>query len=217
MQLPVSATKSGRIRREDECRLAYLVSKDYQQNMPLFPWKPLGVVDLKDAELEVQIHGGCEGHGLRYRGWAWDRWEDGRPVSITHQPPEVADTEQKPASFSCASAEVPYDILDLEDDSASSAATLNIFMWLRRGGFAASEQPIRRHEWLCEVLDEEEEEAYESWPEEEDSVCAEKKRPKSAAPKLRLGRWLASTQSKREGSVRFSKSSSEGRSESILE
>lgn len=70
MQLPVSAINSGRIRREDECRLAYLASKDYQQNLPFTPWKPFGSVELKDSELSVQIHGGCLGHGLRYMGWA---------------------------------------------------------------------------------------------------------------------------------------------------
>lgn len=74
MQLPVSAIQSGRIRREDECRLVYLASKDYQQNIPFTPWKPFGTVELKDSELDVQIHGGCLGHGLRYTGWAWDCW-----------------------------------------------------------------------------------------------------------------------------------------------
>ncbi|KAI3397653.1 hypothetical protein diail_10524 [Diaporthe ilicicola] len=202
MQLPVSATLSGRIRREDECRLAYLVSKDYQHNLPLFPWKPFGTIDLKDAELDVQIHGDCQGHGLRYRGWAWDCWQGRHPVSVTHHPPELHGTEYEPASAPHGSVEVPYELLDLEDDSASCTATLNIFMWLRRAGFAASEQHIRRHEWLCEVLDDEEEEAYESWPEdEEDSVRAPKKRPKSAAPRPKLGGWLASTQARREDSV----------------
>lgn len=202
IQMPVSAIQSGRIRREDECRLAYLTSKDYQQNIPFTPWKPFGTVELKDAELDVQIHGSCVGHGLRYTGWAWDCWEDGRAVIVTQQPPESTDADQQPVSPSFSSVEVPYDVLDLEHDSASGTATLNIFMWLRRTGFAASEQHIRRHEWLCEVLDDEEEGAYESWPEDDDdSTCAVKKRPKSAAPSPKLGGWLASTQARREGSV----------------
>ncbi|KAG6353529.1 hypothetical protein INS49_005491 [Diaporthe citri] len=202
MQLPVSATQSGRIRREDECRLAYLASKEFQQNIPHTPWKPFGSVELKDSELDVQIHGGCLGHGLRYTGWAWDCWEDGRAVSVTQQPPAFNDADQQPVSVPYSSAEIPYDMLDLEHDSASGTATLNIFMWFRRSGFAASEQHIRRHEWLCEVLDDEEEEAYESWPEDDDdSACAVKKRPKSAAPSPKLGGWLASSQARREGSV----------------
>lgn len=202
MQLPVSATQSGRIRREDECRLAYLTSKDYQQNIPFTPWKPFGSVELKDSELDVQIHGDCLGHGLRYTGWAWDCWENGRAVSVTQQPPALNDAEQQPVSVPYSGVEVPFDMLDLEHDSASGTATLNIFMWLRRTGFAASEQHIRRHEWLCEVLDDEEEEAYESWPEDDDdSAGAVKKRPKSAAPSPKLGGWLASTQARREGSV----------------
>lgn len=204
MQLPVSATtQSGRIRREDECRLAYLASKDFQQNMPFTPWKPFGSVELKDAELDVQIHGGCRGHGLRYKGWAWDCWEDGQAISVMQQPPVLNHADQQPVSgVPDPSVKVPYDMLDLEHTSASGTATLNIFMWLRRTGFAASEQHIRRHEWLCEVFDEEEEDAYESWPEDDDDgACAVKKRRKSAAPNPKLGGWLVSTQARREGSV----------------
>lgn len=205
MQLPVIATTQfGRIRREDECRLAYLASKDYQQNVPFTPWKPFGTVELKDAELEVQIHAGCRGHGLRYRGWAWDCWVDGRAISVyTPQPPALADAvDQQPVSVPDPSVDVPYDMLDLEDNSASGTATLNMFMWLRRTGFAASEQHIRRHEWLCEAFDEDEEEAYESWPEDDgDDACAVKKRPKSVAPSPKVGGWLASTQARRGGSV----------------
>lgn len=204
MQLPVSATtQSGRIRREDECRLAYLASKDFQKNMPFTPWKPFGSVKLKDAELEVQIHAGCRGHGLRYKGWAWDCWEDGRAISVMQQPPVLNHADQQPVSVvPDPSVEVPYDMLNLEDNSASGTATLNIFMWLRRAGFAATERHIRRHEWLCEVFDDEEEEAYESWPEDDDDgACAVKKRSKSAAQSPKLGGWFASTQARREGSA----------------
>lgn len=204
MQLPVSAsTQPGRIRREDECRLAYLASKDFQRNMPFTPWKPFGSVELKDSELEVQIHADCRGHGLRYKGWAWDCWEDSQAISVMQQPPVLNHADQQPVSVvPDPSVEVPYDMLDLEDDSASRTATLNIFMWLRRRGFAATERHIRRHEWLCEAFDDEEEEAYESWPEDDDDgACAVKKRSKSAAPSPKLGGWFASAQARREGSV----------------
>lgn len=204
MQLPVSdTTQPGRIRREDECRLAYIASKDFQKNMPFTPWKPFGSVELKDSELEVQIHGGCRGHGLRYKGWAWDCWEDGQAISVMQQHPVLNHADQQRVSVvPDSSVEVPYDMLDLEDNTASGTATLNIFMWLRRAGFAATERHIRRHEWLCEAFDDDEEEAYESWPEDDDdSACAVKKRPKSAAPSPKLGGWLASTQARREGSV----------------
>ncbi|KAI7775178.1 hypothetical protein LA080_007322 [Diaporthe eres] len=185
MQLPVSATQSGRIRREDECRLAYLTSNDYQQNIPFTPWEPFGSIELKDPELNVQIHGSCVGHGLMYTGRAWDCWEDGRAVSVTQQPSALNDPDQQPVSVPYSSVEISYDMLDLEHDSASSTATLNIFMWLRRTGFAASEQHIRRHEWLYD----------------DDSAFAVKKQPKSAAPSPKLGGWLASTQARREGST----------------
>lgn len=202
MQLPVSAPTPGYIRREDECRLAYLASKDYQQNIPFYPWKPFGSVQLKDAELDVQIHAGSQGHGLSYKGWAWDCWDNGKPVSVMYHPAASNGADEQPEALPHADIEVPYDKLDLEDDSASCTATLNMFIWLRKGGFAASEQHIRRHEWLCETFDEEEQDAYASQPEdEEDSVGVPKKRPKSAAPIPKLGGWLASTQARREDSV----------------
>lgn len=85
----------------------------------------------------------------------------------------TTNADQQPVSGSHSSLEVPYDMLDLKHDSAFGTATLNIFIWLRRTGFAASEQHIRRHGWLCEVLNNEEEEAYESWPDDNDNnECA---------------------------------------------
>lgn len=113
-------------------------------------------------------------------------------TAVTPQPPPLGDVSLV--------AEVPYDKLCPEDDIASCTATLNIFMWLRRGGFAAAEQHVRRHEWLCEVLNDEEEEAYESWPDNEDDLSANRMRAKSYAPKPRLGKWLA-TQAGREHSI----------------
>lgn len=197
MQLPVSAPTPGYIRREDECRLAYLVSKDYQRNIPFYPWKPFGSVQIKDAELDVQIHAGCRGHGLRYKGWAWDCWDNGEPVSIMHHPPASNGADEQPSPLPHADIQVPYDKLELEDDSASCTATLNIFMWLRRGGFAASEQHIRGHEWLCETFDEEEEDACSSWPEDDDnSAFGVKKRPQSAIARPKFGGWLAVTQTR---------------------
>lgn len=68
MQLPVSAgAQSERIRREDECRLAYLASEEHQDMVPMSPWKPFGTTALKDVELKVQIHVKCKGHGLHYQ------------------------------------------------------------------------------------------------------------------------------------------------------
>ncbi|KAG8162373.1 hypothetical protein KVR01_008138 [Diaporthe batatas] len=202
MQLPASAASCGRIRREDECRLAYLVSKDYQRNIPFCPWKPFGSVQVKDAELGVQIHAGCQGHGLRYKGWTWDCLEEERLISAIHHPPASNGPYEEPNSVPNTGIEVPFDKLNLENDSASCTATLNLFTWLRRGGFAASEQHIRRHEWLCETLDDEEEDAYASWPEGDDnSVSGVNNRPRSAIARLNLGGWLASTQARREDSA----------------
>lgn len=207
MQLPVSPAVSGRIRRDDECRLAHLACPDFKTHLPFTPWKPFGTTALKDTEIEVQIHAHCNHHGLQYQGWSWDCWKDDKRVQVPYHPPEIgpvlAGSVPKPSCSGGAPStiEVPYHELYLQDDSASCTATLNMFVWLRRGGFAASEQHIRRHEWLCETLDEEEEEAYESWSEDDNDLRHNRKRAKSIAPKTKLGKWLATTQAEREHSV----------------
>lgn len=207
MQLPVSPAVSGRIRRDDECRLAHLACPDFKTHVPFTPWKPFGTTAVKDTEIEVQIHAHCNHHGLRYQGWSWDCWKDGKRVRIPYQLPKTEPVlagsipESSYSGVAPPTIEAPYDELFLQDDGVSSTATLNIFVWLRRGGFAASEQHIRRHEWLCETLDEEEEKAYESWPEDEDDLRRNRKRAKSTAPKPKLGNWLAATQAERGHSV----------------
>lgn len=207
MQLPVGPAVSGRIRRADECRLAYLACPEFKTNLPFTPWKPFGTTALKDTEIEVQIHAHCNHHGLQYQGWSWDCWKDGKQVRVPYQPPKtgpvLAESVPEPSHFGgeASTVEVPYHELYPQDDSASCTATLNLFFWLRRGGFAASEQHIRRHEWLCETFDEEDEEAYESWPEDKDDFPRNRKRAKSTAPKPKLGGWLATTQAERGHSV----------------
>ena len=80
--------------------------------------------------------------------------------------------------------------MDLDDDGPSLKATLNIFMWLHLDGFSSSEQYILRHEWLCEVLDDKEADAYEFWM-DEDVVTSGRRRTKSSAAKPRWGRPMA--------------------------
>lgn len=207
MQLPANPARSGRIRRDDECRLAHLACPDFATHIPFTPWKPFGTTALKDTEIEVQIHAHCNHHGLRYQGWSWDCWKNGKRVSVPYKTPETGPVlagytlEPSHSGDVPSTKEVPYHELYLQDDRASSTATLNIFVWLRRGGFAAAEQHIRRHEWLCETLDEEEEEACESWPEDEDDLLPNRKRAKTTAPEPKLGNWLATTQAERGHSI----------------
>lgn len=159
IQLPVTGeVRSGRIKREDECRLLYLSSKSYQSYPPLCPWKPFGSTVLEDTDLDVRLHTHCQGHGLRYVGWDWDCWDDGHPTQKAVPACGGAmNTRSKPETnliMNESSYEIPYEDMDLEEEGPSRMATLNIFMWLRRNGFPSSEQYIRRHAWLCEVLDE---------------------------------------------------------------
>lgn len=197
--------QDGRVRRDDECRLAYLASHEYQFSIPMSPWKPFGTTAIKDAELDVQIHMGCKGHCLQYRGWAWNCWKDEALVHASYQPPvtvpapSIAPPLSLPPLDPPIDPEIPYDKLCPEQDAASCTSTLNIFIWLRRGGFPASEQHIRRHEWLCEVLDEEEEEECESELEDDDETVTHK-RAKSQTTKPMLSKWFAA-QISRESSI----------------
>lgn len=198
MQFPLTGVaRSGRIKREDECRLAYLAMESYQYYLPMCPWKPFGSTALEDTDLDVRIHANCQGHGLRYVGWAWDYLDDDLAVERKfHENGGALDVDiksQQNLVTNQPSHSIPYEKLDLHDDGPSWKATLNIFMWLRRDGFPSSEQYIRRHEWLCDVLDDEEEAAYEFWTDEEDVVDSGRRRAKSSAPKPKLGQWLAST------------------------
>lgn len=206
MQVPVTGpVQSGRIEREDECRLLYLASKSHQSYPPMSPWKPFGSTALEDTELDVRIHAHCQGHGLRYVGWDWDCCIDGRSAQMAVPASGSSiytHPKLKPSLITGeVSHEIPYADMDVESNGPSWKATLNIFMWLRRDGFPSSEQCIRRHEWLCGVLDEEEADAYESWTDEEDIVTSGRRKVKSSAPRPRLGGWLASTQAMRRRST----------------
>lgn len=202
MQLPVSnGAQPGRISREDECQICYLALEEHQGMISMLPWKPFGTTSLKDAELDVQVHSKCKGHGLRYQNWTWDCWKDGRPGQIRHVPTSAStQVSDSPSPGYESAIRVPYEKLDLDDHSASAKATLCIFMWLRRDGYPAAELTIRKHEWIRDVLDEEDE-ANESWSEDEDDEDFKKKRAQSSKQDPRLGRWLTSTQPGRHTSI----------------
>lgn len=206
IQLPVTGlVQFGRIERENECRLLYLGSKSYQCWPPMSPWKPFGSTALEDTDLDVRLHAHCQGHGLKYVGWEWDCWIDGRQTQMAVPASrDASNTYSGSKSHLIANdstCTIPYDDMDPDDEGPSWKATLNIFMWLRRDGFPSSEQCIRRHDWLREVLDDDEAEAYESWTDEEDVVTSGRRRAKSSAPKPRLGWWLASSQGRRRRST----------------
>ena len=69
IQLPVPAlVQSGRIEREDECRLMYLASRSHQSHPPISPWKPFGNATLEETDLDFRLYAHCRGHGLEYVG-----------------------------------------------------------------------------------------------------------------------------------------------------
>ncbi|KPM37314.1 hypothetical protein AK830_g9244 [Neonectria ditissima] len=189
IQLPVSQIETaGAILRSDECRLLYLSSEEYQSRVPMSPWEPFGETALKDTEIEVRLHAHCGEHGLVYNAWSWNCDEQAQNGSLPSKgellrafpfmsalvPPHNRPSEAD-GSNGIKDVVVFFDDFDPEDEDASCHATLSAFMWLRRDGFPAAEQDIRHHEWLCEVLDQEDEEAYESWSDWGDSNEAKRK------------------------------------------
>ncbi|KAH8729259.1 hypothetical protein BGZ61DRAFT_491664 [Ilyonectria robusta] len=183
IQLPLSRNpRAGMIQRSDECRLLYLASED------------------QDTEIEVRLHVNCGGHGLTYKLWTWCCTNGNQDVhpSSNSAPVQTLDPlycpDPRNSEIISIDADrnrdivVPFDDFDPEDDDASAQATLRVLMWLRRGGFPATEQGMRRHEWLCEVLDQEDEEAYESWSDSNDSDRGTKRKAKSAISPPKLAR-----------------------------
>ncbi|KAH7176345.1 hypothetical protein EDB81DRAFT_35938 [Dactylonectria macrodidyma] len=174
MQLPLSQhPKSSAIQRSDECRLLYLASEEYQSHVPTSPWGPFGETAMNDTEIDVRLHADCNGHSLGYKSWSWNRNEGNNYVHTTTLNSASVGAPNATSYAPCLEATMdssnnnedaitPFEAFDLEDDDASFHATVNVFMWPRRDGFPAAEQDIRHHEWLCEVLDQEAEEAYES-------------------------------------------------------
>lgn len=204
IQLPLSGSpRACMIQRSDECRLLYLASEDHQSRGHLSPWEPFGETAVEDTEIEVRLHVNCGGHGLTYKLWTWcctNGNQDVHPSSNsttvqTHDPlycPDPRDAEIISGnSDRNRDIVTPFDDFDPEDDDASARAALRVFMWLRRDGFPAAEQGIRRHEWLCAVLDQEDQEAYESWSDSDDSDRGTKRKAKSAISPPKLARWRA--------------------------
>lgn len=204
IQLPLSRSpRAGRIQRSDECRLLYLASEDHQSRVPLSPLEPFGETAVEDTEIEVRLHVNCGGHGLTYKLWTWccTNRNQGVHPSSNSAPVDTLNTlscldPRDAVSISENTRRnrdiaIPFDDFNPEDDDASGHATLRVFIWLRRDGFPATEQDIRRHEWLCEVLDQEDQEAYESWSDSDDSDRGRKRKAKSAISPPKLARWRA--------------------------
>lgn len=113
--------------------------------MPICRWRPFGGTPAEHTDLEVRIHAGCRGHGLRYRGFTWD-CVDG----CTNQP-SVEDRDgwyAIPLLTQETSCTIDYGGLDYEKRSVSENATRSIFGWLRVGGYAVDEKEIWQHEWF---------------------------------------------------------------------
>ncbi|KAH6982250.1 hypothetical protein BKA56DRAFT_672994 [Ilyonectria sp. MPI-CAGE-AT-0026] len=204
IQLPLSQSpRAGMIQRSDECRLLYLASEDHQSRGHLSPWEPFGETAVEDTEIEVRLHVNCGGHGLTYKLWTWCCTNGNQDVhpSSNSAPVQTLDAlycpDPRDAEIVSDNADrnrdtvIPFDDFDPEDDDASAQTTLKVFMWLRRDGFSATEQGIRRHEWLCEVLDQEDQEAYESWSDGNDSDRETKRKAKSAISPPKSARWRA--------------------------
>ncbi|EAU36994.1 predicted protein [Aspergillus terreus NIH2624] len=134
------------ISRADECRLLFLSRTEHQSRVPICPWTPFGTTPIDDTDIEVRLHTQCKGkHVLTYAGWKWNcmngevaeqRCADSMAMRGHHQLPPVSHIS------------VPYEGLDLEDETVSENATRSIFGWLRFGGYPRGERDICNHPWM---------------------------------------------------------------------
>ena len=149
------------IRREDECRLLFMIGCDGHARPPIYPWKPFGETRLRDAELPVQLQALCNCHFLDYQYWNWslrngEMLEDSGMATTASDEADLKTNESKaalPTHYTC----------DLSSESASEVATRGIFGWLRSTGYAANEKPLYQHSWIdIESSDDEEGDDVES-------------------------------------------------------
>ncbi|KMU84100.1 hypothetical protein CIHG_01886 [Coccidioides immitis H538.4] len=147
LQEPVSQPpmNNGALLRSDECRLLYLTQAERHSRWPVSPWMPFGTTALEDAEIEVRLHAQCTGHGLQYAGWHW-ACRNGKlvhPLCV-----KTTISAHSPARHPAINTPIRYEALNLEEESASENATLNIFGWLRTDGYPPRERGISNHEWI---------------------------------------------------------------------
>lgn len=134
------------IRREDECRLLFIIAADDRyRRPPISPWKPFGRTHVRDTELEVQQHVQCNCHCFEYEAWHW-RLADGREFldyGIDQFFTDEATYNNKTSTLSCSLLNN-----DLSSQSLSEGATRGIFEWLRSTGYPACIKPIYQHPWI---------------------------------------------------------------------
>lgn len=154
-----------KIDRVDECRLLYLTACERHERFPLWPFKPLGAIILKSADLKVRAHSSCESHYLVYKSWRWNL-EHGQKSSSDHgfAPISATDRGKLPRMTSeqgpIALSQRYNDEFVQGDESQdlSKRDTKGIFGWLRSDGIGEEEVQIYKHLWFTEEYDSEEEE-----------------------------------------------------------
>ncbi|KAL5362703.1 hypothetical protein BJX96DRAFT_166867 [Aspergillus floccosus] len=139
-------TGDASISRADECRLLYLSRTEHHSPVPICPWMPFGTTAIEDTDIEVRLHTQCKGrHVVTYMGWLWNcmngevvdqRCAVGVPTRRRQPVPPVSPIP------------VPYEALDLEEETISENATRSIFGWLRFEGYPPSERDIWNHPWM---------------------------------------------------------------------
>jgi hypothetical protein len=142
IQEPISqnSTAKGRISRSNECRLLLLTQAEHHIRWPICQWTPSGTTDIKYTEMNVHLHTGCSGHGLRYAGWKWVCQNGG----LVHQPcyPNLIPAHTS-ALGPLSPVSINYEDFHYEEESASENYTRNIFGWLRFGCY-----PPRNEEYM---------------------------------------------------------------------
>ncbi|KAF5019750.1 hypothetical protein F66182_8235 [Fusarium sp. NRRL 66182] len=160
IQEPVSPVHhdAASISRADECRLMFLTREPPRDFPPMYPYPPLGVTDIRDTDLGVQLHAHCPAkHSLRFLSIAWNCVEGKKDIQTTGPISAVSkDYMIDKSEDEDGGPEVDYLWLNRERD-LSEGVTSHLFIWMRdMDGFTVAERDIYNHEWV-ELFDSDDE------------------------------------------------------------
>ncbi|KZF20395.1 hypothetical protein L228DRAFT_250079 [Xylona heveae TC161] len=140
------ASNGETIRREDECRLLFILGVDGYTRAPVHPWKPFGETRLSDAELSVRQHASCGCHCLEYISWNWTL-TNGKELEDPGI--DFISDDENNISIQKGEAHAPKQHNnELCSQSLSEISTRGIFGWLRSTGYTANEESIYKHPWI---------------------------------------------------------------------
>ncbi|KAH7308891.1 hypothetical protein B0I35DRAFT_88259 [Stachybotrys elegans] len=130
------------VAREDVWRLRYDTCNDEPssrpfRNYPLCPWPPFGKIPVRETDLSVRAHLGCQRHKWVFWSWTWVR-TDGDEMEV-ECPPDIPRASPPKLEYDSLTGErcsyvehmaFPLHLLKSERMMGSDRATGEIFRWM---------------------------------------------------------------------------------------